>query len=106
MATLVALVVGVLLLLVGWALLTGTERSTQGAPSALQARSLIWGRFVSSLGGAVDAVGAVIFGLGIAVATEVRLDLGSFAIMGIGLVFLLVGTSAVVAGRRTSRRAT
>jgi hypothetical protein len=107
-AALVAFVVGVLLLFVGWMLLIGTEPSDPGGQTALQARSLKRGagRLVSSLGLAIDAVGVVIFGLGIALATDVRLDLGSLVIMGIGLALLLVGTSAVVAGRRASRRAT
>jgi hypothetical protein len=104
-----SLCVGLLFLFAGRILAVGIGASSRGAETAgSDSHSIKLGAWqtLTSLGWIIDVVGLVVLWVGITVAITVRVsDAASLGIIGLGLLLLLVGTTAAIAGRRLARRA-
>ncbi len=54
-------------------------------------------------GWVIGAMGLYVLSLGIVFAASTRVNLGTLAVMSLGLLLLILGTAAVVTGRRALR---
>ena len=103
-----AALLGVALFLVfaGRTLCNATQGSSRrGRTFALGSRTMKRGIFQTLFGSGwlIGAMGLYVLSLGIVFAASIRMDLGALAVMGLGLLLLILGTAAVVVGRRALR---